>query len=120
MAGELFGLDLAQTMRLKQALELIEGQSGVTLNRMPRNFLPAEGYLVGILTDAVAATTGLTSKPKVGTANIYNFSSTGTVDIGVSETCYNFAPTIATTDRWTFFARMWNGRLAICFQGCSS
>lgn len=120
MAEELYGLSIADVMRLKRVLTLVETGNPPTLNRSPRNFIPAADILVGILTDPVAATTGLATKPKVGTLNVYSFTSTGTVDSGFDETVYNFAPQAATTDRWTFCVRdSLTGKLVISYQACS-
>lgn len=120
MADELFGFTAAQILRLRRVLERVESDDYPTLNRMPRNLLPAGVVVVGLLESGVAATTTLTSTPKVGTINIYSFSSTGTLDTGIDEACFNFAPQIATTDRWTFCVRdAVTGRLVIDYQACS-
>ena len=77
-------------------------------------------YLIGILTDSVAAISGLTGTPTVGSLNVYSFSSTGVEDTGVDQVCYNFAPQAATTDRWTGIARdSYTGKYFIDFQACT-
>lgn len=122
MAGEeaLYALTASQVVRLKNLLEMVEGGGMPNLPQGTKRPPVASRVLVGILTDAVAATTALTSKPKVGTLNVYSFTSTGTVDTGVDETCYNFAPQSATTDRWTVCERCsWTGKLVITTQFCS-
>lgn len=117
---DLYGLDIAQTARLKRALELIEGQAGPVLARQPRNYLPAANILVGILESPVAATTSLIGPPKMGLLNVYSFSSTGVLDTGVDEPVFGFAPQIWTTDRWTVAERCsLTGRLMLTTQYCS-
>lgn len=120
MADELFGLTIDQVLRLRRVLEYVEAD----LVSSPTNGNPrrptASRIVIGILTDAVSATTALTGKPKVGTLNVYTFTSTGTEDTGIDEKCYNFAPQSATTDRWTVCERCnLTGKLIITTQFCS-
>lgn len=97
----LYGLTAAQIERLRRLLSLVE-TGEVSLPREGRRFSQlVQGTITGLLTNSVDATSDLTGTPKVGTLNIYTFSSTGTVDTGNDETVYNFAPQAATTDRWT-------------------
>lgn len=120
MAEDLFGMIAADVVRLRNVMARVESGQLPTLNRMPRNILPAATVVVGILESSVAATTGLATTPKVGEINIYSFTSTGTVDTTINEKCYNFAPQAATTDRWTFCVRdAVTGLLVIDFQACS-
>ena len=120
MADELYGLTLEQAERLKRVLERVESDIVPGPSNYPRRPMQASRVVVGALTSAVAATTALLGKPKVGTLNIYTFTSTGTEDTGIDEKCYNFAPQAATTDRWTFCLRCsMTGKLIIDYQACS-
>lgn len=121
MADEqLFGFTLAQIERLKRIASMVESDYGESVKQGGRRNLQPSRIVVGILTSAVAATTGLASTPKVGELNLYSFSSTGTAALGLAEKCYNFAPQAATTDRWTVCEReAFTGKLAITTQFCS-
>jgi hypothetical protein len=120
MSDELFAFDAAQVARLTKVVNSVE------LNDQPRPSgssqrprLPSR-IIIGLLTNSVSATTSLTGKPKVGTLNVYSFSSTGVEDTGLDETVYNFAPQAATTDRWTVAERDdVCGKFAITTQFCS-
>lgn len=120
MADTLYAFTADQVARLKRLLDGVENlEQGAPGRRTTRN-PQASRVVIGILTDSVAATTGLASKPKVGTLNIYGFTSTGTTDTGYDEKCYNFAPQAATTDRWTVCERdNMTGKLIITTQFCS-
>lgn len=119
MAEELYALTAGQVIRLKRLLEAVESGSPIPLSQQatkPR----AATVLVGILTDQISATTGLATKPKVGVLNVYSFTSTGTVDTGIDETVYSFAPHAATTDRWSVAERdAVTGYLVLTTQYCS-
>lgn len=118
--AELFAFELDQVQRIRRVLNLVEGNSTPSLRRMPRNLLTAAAQVVGILESSIAATTSLIGPPKMGTLNIYSFSSTGTVDTGVDETVFSFAPSVATTDRWSVCGRdALTGRLILHTQFCS-
>lgn len=120
MAQEGFYLSLDDVLFLRRMKARVESGAEPTLTRHPRNLLPASQVVVGLLTDAIAATTALTSKPKVGTLNVYTFTSTGVEDTGFDEPIYNFAPAIATTDRWTFGIRdSFTGKIILDYQACS-
>lgn len=120
MADELFGLTASQVLRLRQMLARVEGDYQPTLNRSPVNLWQSGKVIVGILTDAITATTGLATKPKVGTLNVYSFSSTGVEDTGFDETVYSFAPSAATTDRWAVAERdSFTGKWILTTQYCS-
>jgi len=120
MAETLYGLTSSQVLRLKRVLDGWEaGELGQPNTRVPGS-LPASRVIVGILTDPISATTALTGKPKVGTLNVYSFSSTGTADTGLDETVYNFAPQAATTDRWAVCERCnITGKWVLTYQACS-
>jgi len=117
---DLFGFTRAQVERLKRIATLVESSELEPLVRgRGRNLVPAR-IRVGILESSVSAVTALTGKPKVGTLNVYTFTSTGSEDIGIDETCYNFAPQAATTDRWTVIERdSFTGKWVITTQFCS-
>lgn len=120
MADELIGLTDKQVERVSRVVEYVEADFIPGPRQNGRRPLLPSRILVGALSSEVSATTGLLTKPKVGTALIYTFTSTGLEDTGVSEKCYNFAPQAATTDRWTFFERCsMTGNLIISFQACS-
>jgi hypothetical protein len=101
MPPTLYGLSASQVERLKRLLDSVE--VGTLGRPMPhrRSVLDIQGTLTGFLEAAVAGTSALNGTPTVGTLNVYSFSSTGTVDTGYDVAVYNFAPTDATTDRWT-------------------
>lgn len=120
MPEQLYGLTATQVARLKALLDSYE--AGVLPRVQParRPWHYASSVIVGILTDPIAATTALTSKPKVGTLNVYSFTSTGTEDTTADETVYSFAPHIATTDRWTVCERdSFTGKWILTTQYCS-
>lgn len=120
MAADLFGLTASQVARLKRVLDSVEGGDVIPPQQYGRGPLQSAKVIVGILTDAVAATTALTSKPKVGTLNVYSFTSTGTTDTGLDETVYGFAPSAWTTDRWTVAERdSFTGKWVLTTQFCS-
>lgn len=120
MAEELYGLTQSDMLRLRELLSGLQGNTNETLYRRRRRPMPGALSVVGLLTDSIAATTALTSKPKVGTLNVYSFTSTGVEDTGVDVKIYNFAPQAATTDRWTF-GRLdaFNMKYVLDFQACS-
>lgn len=116
----LYGLTESQVLRLRKMLDSWETESFGPLTQSPAKSLPASRVIVGILTDAISATTALTGKPKVGTLNVYTFSSTGTADTGIDETVYSFAPQSATTDRWSVCERCnMTGKWVLTTQFCS-
>lgn len=120
MEEELYGLTKDQMSRVSRLLQLFEKQDGQSPSQIRRPPLTGAKILIGALTNSVSATTGLLTKPKVGTLNVYSFTSTGTVDTGIDETVYNFAPAAATTDRWTIAERdAITGKLIITTQFCS-
>lgn len=120
MAETHYALTAEQLVRLKRLAESVE-----TLDRQsPRNWgrkpILSSRVIIGALTSSVSATTALLGKPKVGTLNVYTFSSTGVEDTGIDETVYNFAPQAATTDRWTIAERDdFTGKWIITTQFCS-
>ena len=120
MPDTLYGLTEAQVQRLGRWLATVEGDFQPPLGQSRNPPPQASRVVIGALTSAVSATTALLGKPKVGTLNIYSFTSTGTVDTGYDEKCYNFAPQAATTDRWTVCERCaFSGKLIITTQYCS-
>lgn len=121
MAQEtLYALTADDLATLRRMRAIVENPEYSGPGRKTTRNLQASRIVIGILTDSVAATTGLASKPKVGTLNIYGFTSTGTTDTGYDEKCYNFAPQAATTDRWTVCERdAMTGKLIITTQFCS-
>lgn len=117
---ELYALTAVQVARIDALLQQFEGGGSPPLQQPGRRPLLAARVLVGALDSAVTATTGLFTKPKVGTLSIYSFSSTGSADTGVNVSCYNFAPQPASTDRWTVVERdNWTGKWVITTQFCS-
>lgn len=119
MAGANY-LTNEQVERIERVLTAFESGDLGSLHRGSRRPLYPARVIVGILTDPIAATTALTSKPKVGTLNVYSFTSTGTTDTGRDETVYSFAPSIATTDRWTICERDdYTGKWVLTTQFCS-
>lgn len=109
-----------QVNRLRELFQQFYNESSETLHRRGRRPLTASRVIIGALTSSVSATTALLGKPKVGTLNVYSFTSTGTEDTGVDETVYNFAPQAATTDRWTVCERCnITGKWIITTQFCS-
>ena len=121
MAGEtLYALTAADVSLLRRLRSIVENAEAFPTGRKTTRSLQASRVVIGILTDSVAACTGLATKPKVGTLNIYGFTSTGTTDSGIDEKCYNFAKQAATTDRWTICERdNMTGKLIITTQFCS-
>lgn len=119
MSETLYGLTESQVIRLKRLLDAAENSDRPPLTNSRTQRQPSRS-LIGILESPVSATTALTSKPKVGTLNVYSFSSTGVLDTGMDLTVYNFAPQAATTDRWTMADRCSiTGKLFIAGQFCS-
>lgn len=119
MSETLYGLTASQVARLKRLLDGVESADRPPVSnsvRFPKN---STKIFVGILTSSVAATTALTGKPSVGTLNVYDVSSTGTLDTGVDLSVYNLAPHAATTDRWTIAELTATGRIVITTQFCS-
>lgn len=120
MAEIHYALTEDQLARLKRVADSVETLDRVSPRTWGRRPIVPSRIIVGILTNAVSATTSLIGKPKVGTLNVYSFSSTGTEDTGVDETVYNFAATGATTDRWTIAELdAFNGKFVITAQFCS-
>ena len=119
-AGDQYFFNDEQIARLRALYQHFQNESAGTLHQSTRRPLAPARVIVGILTDSITATTALTGKPKVGTLNVYSFSSTGTEDTGIDEKVYNFAPQAATTDRWTVAERCnITGRWVITTQFCS-
>lgn len=120
MADKLNAFTDEQVERIKRDLEYVERDFIPSPRQLGKRPMYASRIVVGKLSANVAATTALLGKPKVGTINVYSFSSTGTTTTGISEACYNFAPQVATADRWTFCERCgYTGKLIISFQACS-
>jgi len=120
MADDIYGLTIDQMERLRRTCEIVEKNSPPSPTGLRRPPLQSSKIMVGILTDPIAATTSLIGKPKVGTLNVYSFSSTGVTDTGIDETVYSFAPTAATTDRWAVAERdAVTGLLILTTQFCS-
>lgn len=117
---DLYGLTADDIEWLRQKLGVVENDSRDTLSRNTRRPLRSSTIAIGALTSAVAATTALLGKPKVGTLNVYSFSSTGIEDLDIDITVYSFAPQIATTDRWTVAERdAFTGKWILTTQYCS-
>lgn len=120
MPEELIGLNESQVDRIGRVLEYVEADFIPQPRQGTRRPPQASRIVIGALTSAALATTGLLTKPKVATLNIYTFTSTGVEDTGLDEKCYNFAPAAATTDRWTVCERCSiTGKLIITSQFCS-
>lgn len=118
--ADLYGLTEAQVQRLRAAIEAIELSDDPSPRAGRRRPLYASRVIIGALTSSIAATTALLGKPKVGTLNVYSFSSTGVTDTGVDETVYSFAPQAATTDRWSVAERCnMTGKWILTTQYCS-
>lgn len=120
MPEQLFSFTEAQVARLKKIAEAVEVNERPPLTNSHRSPTVPSRIIIGALESSVSATTALLGKPKVGTLNVYTFSSTGTEDTGRDETVYNFAPQAATTDRWTICERDNTcGKWIITTQFCS-
>jgi len=120
MAETLYAFTAADLAKLRRIIDGIETAEAFPTGRKTTRNLQPSRVVIGILTDSVAACTGLATKPKVGTLNIYGFTSTGTTDTGYDEKCYNFAMQAASTDRWTVCERCnMTGKLIITTQFCS-
>lgn len=120
MAEELFGLTPEQFQRVAQVVRAVEHTDQPSPQVGGRRKLYASRLIVGALVSSVQATTALLGKPKTGTLNVYEVSSTGVVDTGVTETVYNLAPQAATTDRWAIAERDdWSGKYILTTQFCS-
>jgi hypothetical protein len=121
MADTLYALTQSQVERLARLLQLVEsGELSVPRGQRSEFVSHADRGISGFLTSAAVGTSSLNGTPTVGTLNVYGFSSTGTWDSGRDETVYNFAPTDATTDRWTVCHRdSYTGKWVIHTQYCS-
>lgn len=120
MAADLFGFTAAQVERLKKIAEAVEASDISPIQSPGRRPLNSAKVAVGILTSSIAAISGLTGTPTVGTLNVYSFTSAGTEDTGVDITVYNFAPQAATTDRWAVAERdAFTGNWVLTTQFCS-
>lgn len=117
---ELFGFHGKDVERISKVVNHVEANNLQSPNQLPRRSLQPSRIIVGILTSAISATTSLIGPPKVGTLNVYSFSSTGTEDTGIDEPIYNFAPSAATTDRWSIAERdSYTGKFVLTTQFCS-
>lgn len=91
MADEqLFALTASDVSRLRGLLNSAEGETGETLHRRRRRTMPGALRVIGLLTDPISATTALNTKPKVGTLNVYSFSSTWIDSTGQHRTLGKF------------------------------
>ena len=122
MAETMYALTSQDVARLRALLNAFEsGELDIGPAGGPRR-RPADRVVVGALTSPVSATTALLGSPKSGTLNVYAFASTtGSMEDTTRDiTCWNFAPQIATTDRWTICEREnVTGRWVITTQFCS-
>lgn len=117
---ELFGFTPAQLDRLRRIANAVETNERPPLTNSGRRQLTPSRVIIGVLESFVVGTTALIGVPKVGTLNVYSFSSTGVADTGLDEKVYNFAPQVATTDRWTVCERCnMTGNWIITTQYCS-
>ncbi len=102
--AELFGLTSWDVRRLHKLLRAYE--SGELTDRPgdspdPRWIdTPASASINGFLTAPITGLTSGNSTPKVGTLNLYSFTSTGSADSGVDETVYYTGLYDATTSVW--------------------